>query len=69
MIKMAQLEDIRKMYFMEGLSIREINRRSVKTWENNVNMQKSENLLWLDYPVLIATALRRLIQTQLRAIQ
>jgi len=26
MIKMAQLEDIRKMYFMEGLSIREINR-------------------------------------------
>jgi hypothetical protein len=24
MIKMAQLEDIRKMYFMEGLSIREI---------------------------------------------
>jgi hypothetical protein len=69
MIKMAQLEDIRKMYFMEGLSIREINRRSVKTWENNVNMQKSENLLWLDYPILIATALRRLIQTQLRAIQ
>lgn len=69
MIKMAQLEDIRKMYFMEGLSIREINRRSVKTWENNVNMQKSENLLWLDYPILIATALRRLIQTHLRAIQ
>jgi transposase len=28
MIKMAQLEDIRKMYFMEGLSIREINRRT-----------------------------------------
>ena len=28
MIKMAQLEDIRKMYFMEGLSIREISRRS-----------------------------------------
>ena len=25
MIKMAQLEDIKKMYFMEGLSIREIN--------------------------------------------
>jgi len=24
MIKMAQLEDIRKMYFMEGLSIREL---------------------------------------------
>ncbi len=29
MIKMAQLEDIRKMYFMEGLSIREINRRFI----------------------------------------
>ena len=28
MIKMAQLEDIRKMYFMEGLSIREISRRT-----------------------------------------
>lgn len=28
MIKMAQLEDIRKMYFMEGLSIREIHRRT-----------------------------------------
>jgi transposase len=28
MIKMAQLEDIRKMYFMEGLSIRELNRRT-----------------------------------------
>lgn len=28
MIKMAQLENIRKMYFMEGLSIREINRRT-----------------------------------------
>jgi predicted DNA-binding protein YlxM (UPF0122 family) len=28
MIKMAQLEDIRKMYFMEDLSIREINRRT-----------------------------------------
>jgi DNA-binding transcriptional regulator LsrR (DeoR family) len=27
MIKMAQLEDIRKMYFMEELSIREISRR------------------------------------------
>ena len=28
MIKMAQLEDIRKMYFMEDLSIREISRRT-----------------------------------------
>jgi transposase len=28
MIKMAQLEDIRKMFFMEGLSIREISRRT-----------------------------------------
>jgi transposase len=28
MIKMAQLEDIRKLYFMEGLSIREISRRT-----------------------------------------
>jgi transposase len=28
MIKMAQLEDIRKMYFMEALSIREISRRT-----------------------------------------
>ena len=28
MIKMAQLEDIRKMYFMEELSIREISRRT-----------------------------------------
>jgi transposase len=28
MIKMAQLENIRKMYFMEGLSIREISRRT-----------------------------------------
>jgi len=28
MIEMAQLEDIRKMYFVEGLSIREINRRT-----------------------------------------
>jgi hypothetical protein len=29
MIKMSQLEDIRKMYFIEGLSIKEINRRTV----------------------------------------
>jgi len=28
MIKMTQLEDIRKMYFMEDLSIREISRRT-----------------------------------------
>jgi len=28
MIKMAQIENIRKMYFMEGLSIREISRRT-----------------------------------------
>ncbi|OPX93694.1 MAG: hypothetical protein A4E53_00203 [Pelotomaculum sp. PtaB.Bin104] len=28
MVKMTQLEDIRKMYFMEELSIREINRRT-----------------------------------------
>jgi DNA-binding transcriptional regulator LsrR (DeoR family) len=28
MIKMAQLEYIRKLYFMEGLSIREISRRT-----------------------------------------
>lgn len=28
MIKMAQLEDIRKLYFMEGLSIREIHRKT-----------------------------------------
>ena len=28
MIKMAQFEDIRKMYFMEELSIREISRRT-----------------------------------------
>lgn len=28
MIKMAQLENIRKMYFMEGLSIREISRKT-----------------------------------------
>jgi len=28
MIKMAQFENIRKMYFMEGLSIREISRRT-----------------------------------------
>ena len=28
MIKMAQLEDIRKMYFIEDLSIREISRRT-----------------------------------------
>lgn len=26
MIKMAQLEDIRKLYYLEGLSIREISR-------------------------------------------
>ena len=28
MIKMAQLENTRKMYFMEGLSIREISRKT-----------------------------------------
>jgi len=28
MIKMAQLEHIRKMYYLEGLSIREISRRT-----------------------------------------
>jgi transposase len=28
MIKMAQIEDIRKLYFMEGLSVREIHRRT-----------------------------------------
>lgn len=31
MIKMAQLEDIRKMYFMEEVSIREISRRTAFT--------------------------------------
>lgn len=35
MIKMAQLEDIRKMYFMEELNIREISRRTGIHRDNN----------------------------------
>jgi len=50
MIKMAQLEDIRKMYFMEGLSIREINRgtgihriqsQNIFRWRNQNHLSTS----------------------------
>ena len=45
MIKMAQLEDIRKMYFLEELSIREISKKTGHhrdTISKYVNMEKTE---------------------------